>query len=67
MMAGLLVTSIVSGQLISALGRYKPFPIVGHRADDASRMFLLSRLAVDDADLATRRSPWSSSASGSGW
>jgi len=29
MMAGLLVTSIVSGQLISRFGRYKPFPIVG--------------------------------------
>ena len=29
MMAGVLVTSIVSGQLISRFGRYKPFPIVG--------------------------------------
>ena len=29
MMAGLLVTSIVSGQLISRLGRYKVFPIAG--------------------------------------
>jgi EmrB/QacA subfamily drug resistance transporter len=29
MMAGLLVTSIASGQLISRFGRYKPFPIVG--------------------------------------
>ena len=29
LMVGVLVTSIVSGQLISRLGRYKPFPIVG--------------------------------------
>jgi EmrB/QacA subfamily drug resistance transporter len=29
MMAGLLITSIASGQLISRLGRYKVFPVVG--------------------------------------
>src|SRR5262249_21642337 len=29
MMAGLLVTSIISGNLISRFGRYKPFPIAG--------------------------------------
>jgi EmrB/QacA subfamily drug resistance transporter len=29
MMAGLLLTSIGSGQLISRTGRYKPFPIIG--------------------------------------
>jgi EmrB/QacA subfamily drug resistance transporter len=29
MMAGLLLTSIGSGQLISRLGRYKPFPVAG--------------------------------------
>ncbi len=29
MMGGLLVTSIVSGRLISRFGRYKPFPIAG--------------------------------------
>jgi EmrB/QacA subfamily drug resistance transporter len=29
MIAGLLVTSILSGQLITRYGRYKPFPIVG--------------------------------------
>jgi MFS family permease len=28
-MAGLLITSIASGQVISRTGRYKPFPIVG--------------------------------------
>ena len=32
-MAGLLVTSIVSGQLISRFGRYKAFPVAGHRRD----------------------------------
>ena len=34
LMAGLLVTSIVSGQLITRLGRYRLFPIAGHRLDD---------------------------------
>ena len=29
LMGGLLITSIVSGQIISNTGRYKPFPIVG--------------------------------------
>jgi MFS family permease len=29
LMGGLLITSIVSGQLISRTGRYKPFPIAG--------------------------------------
>src|SRR6516165_9570108 len=29
MMAGLLLTSIVGGQIISRTGRYRPFPIVG--------------------------------------
>ena len=29
MMAGVLATSIVSGQLISRIGRYRPFPIAG--------------------------------------
>jgi EmrB/QacA subfamily drug resistance transporter len=29
LMAGLLITSIVSGQLITRTGRYKPFPIIG--------------------------------------
>ena len=42
-MAGLLVTSIVSGQLISRLGRYKRVPDRRHRGD-GGRHFLLSRL-----------------------
>ena len=46
LMAGLLVTSIVSGQLISRYGRYKPFPIIG-TAIMAVGVFLLSRLTVE--------------------
>ena len=45
LMAGLLVTSILSGQLISRLGRYRVFPIVG-TALMAVGMVLLSRLEV---------------------
>ena len=45
MMAGLLLTSIGSGQLISRTGRYKIFPILG-TAIMALGLFLLSRLAV---------------------
>jgi EmrB/QacA subfamily drug resistance transporter len=45
MMAGLLVTSIASGQLISKFGRYRPFPIVGTAVMTAG-MVLLSRLNV---------------------
>ena len=43
LMAGVLVTSIASGQLISRLGRYRMFPIAG-TAMMALAMFLLSRL-----------------------
>ncbi|MGH2515198.1 MAG: EmrB/QacA family drug resistance transporter, partial [Ktedonobacterales bacterium] len=43
MMAGLLLTSTLSGQLISRWGRYKVFPIVG-TAVVALGMFLLSRM-----------------------
>ena len=45
MMAGVLITSIGSGNLISKTGRYKPFPIIG-TAVAALAMLLLSRLAV---------------------
>ena len=48
MMAGVLVTSIGSGQLISRTGRYRIFPIVG-TALVAIAMFLLSRLEADTA------------------
>src|SRR5438309_5443982 len=43
MMAGLLVTSIVSGRLISRFGRYKPLPVVGTAVMTVG-MVLLSQL-----------------------
>ena len=43
LMAGVLVTSIASGQLISHMGRYKPFPVAG-TALMVVAMFLLSLL-----------------------
>jgi EmrB/QacA subfamily drug resistance transporter len=46
MMAGLLVTSIVSGRLISRWGKYRPFPIIGTGVMVVG-MFLLSRLTID--------------------
>ncbi|HEY7179264.1 MAG TPA: MFS transporter [Gaiella sp.] len=46
MMAGVLITSITSGQLISRNGRYRPFPIVG-TAVMTLGLVLLSRLEVD--------------------
>src|SRR4051812_13049038 len=45
MMAGVLIASIASGNVISKTGRYKPFPIIG-TAVAALAMILLSRLAV---------------------
>jgi EmrB/QacA subfamily drug resistance transporter len=46
LMGGVLVTSILSGQLISRFGRYRPFPIAG-TALTALGLYLLSRLHVD--------------------
>jgi EmrB/QacA subfamily drug resistance transporter len=46
LMAGLLITSIGSGALVTRRGRYKVFPIVG-TAVMAAGMLLLSRLEVD--------------------
>jgi DNA-binding MarR family transcriptional regulator len=43
MVGGILMTSILSGQIISRTGRYKVFPVVG-TAVLAISMFLLSRL-----------------------
>ncbi len=43
MVLGLLLTSVASGQLISRLGRYKVYPIIG-TALVAIALFLLSRL-----------------------
>ena len=48
LMAGLLVAAIFSGRLISRIGRYKAFPIVG-TAVLIVGMFLLSQLGVDTA------------------
>jgi EmrB/QacA subfamily drug resistance transporter len=45
MMAGVLIASITSGNVISRTGRYKPFPIVG-TAVTAVAMVLLSRLTA---------------------
>ncbi len=46
MMGGMLVTSIVSGRLISRLGSYRPFPIAGTLIGGVA-MALLSTLALD--------------------
>ncbi len=46
LMAGVLVTSIVSGNLISKTGRYRPFPIIG-TALMAVSLFLLATIGVD--------------------
>jgi EmrB/QacA subfamily drug resistance transporter len=52
MMAGLLVTSIASGRLISKWGKYRPFPIIG-TAVMAVGMLLLSRLHLSTTGLYT--------------
>jgi EmrB/QacA subfamily drug resistance transporter len=46
MMAGMLVTSIGSGQLISRSGRYKIFPVLGTAVMTAG-LYFLSRLSPD--------------------
>jgi EmrB/QacA subfamily drug resistance transporter len=46
MMGGMLLTSIVSGQLISRTGRYRIFPIVGTVVMTVG-LFLMSRLEAD--------------------
>jgi EmrB/QacA subfamily drug resistance transporter len=45
MMGGMLVTSIVSGQLISKTGRYRIFPLVGTAVMSVG-LFLLSRMSA---------------------
>ena len=52
MMAGMLVSSIVAGQLISRHGRYKPFPIIG-TAVMVIGLFLLSRMTTDTSIMKT--------------
>jgi EmrB/QacA subfamily drug resistance transporter len=54
LMAGLLITAILSGRTISRIGRYRPFPIAG-TAVLVVGMFLLSLLGVDTP-------PWVASA-----
>jgi EmrB/QacA subfamily drug resistance transporter len=46
MMAGMLVTSITAGRVISATGRYKAFPVFG-TATTTIALLLLSRLDID--------------------
>jgi hypothetical protein len=46
MMAGVLTTSILSGNLITKFGRYRLFPVVG-TATAAVGLYLLSRLEAD--------------------
>jgi DNA-binding MarR family transcriptional regulator len=50
MMAGLLVTSILSGNLISRFGRYRPFPIAG-TAIATVGLFLLSHIGLSTSTL----------------
>ncbi|MGW8948989.1 MFS transporter [Streptomyces sp. NPDC055709] len=50
MMGGIVVASIVSGQLISRTGRYKVYPVAG-TAVSAVGMWLLSRLEADTTRL----------------
>jgi EmrB/QacA subfamily drug resistance transporter len=52
MMGGMLITSIVSGQMISRTGRYKHFPIAGAAVMTVG-LFLLSRMTMDTGMLAT--------------
>ncbi|GLY82879.1 EmrB/QacA family drug resistance transporter [Actinoallomurus iriomotensis] len=50
MMGGLLLTSVLSGRLITRTGRYKVFPIVG-TAVTATGLFLLSRMTEHTSTL----------------
>ncbi|WP_434599090.1 MFS transporter [Streptomyces sp. A5-4] len=50
MMGGVVIASIVSGQLISRTGHYRIYPVIGG-ACSALGMWLLSRLEVDTSRL----------------
>jgi EmrB/QacA subfamily drug resistance transporter len=52
MMGGLLITSVVSGQLISRFGRYRPFPIAGTALVTVA-MVLLTGLNIHSSTLST--------------
>ena len=63
MMAGVLVTSVLSGHVISRWGRYRPFPIAG-TALVMVGMLLLAQL---EADTSAARASLDCSSSASGW
>ena len=50
LMGGLLITSILSGQLITRTGRYKPFPIAG-TAVMTLGLYLLSTMSTSSSTL----------------
>lgn len=50
MMGGIVVASVVSGQLISRTGRYRVYPVLGGAVSVAG-MWLLSRLETDTSRL----------------
>ena len=50
MMLGLLITSTISGQVISRTGRYRVFPIVGCAVFTLA-LYLLSTMGTDTSDL----------------
>ncbi|MDQ3821162.1 MAG: MFS transporter, partial [Acidobacteriota bacterium] len=50
LMGGSLVTSIISGQLISRTGRYKVFPLIG-TACTSLGLFLLSRMTTETGPI----------------
>jgi EmrB/QacA subfamily drug resistance transporter len=52
MMGGVVIASVVSGQLISRTGRYKVYPLLGTGLS-AVGMWLLSRLGADTSGLET--------------
>jgi EmrB/QacA subfamily drug resistance transporter len=52
MMGGLLATSVLSGNLISRFGHYRPFPIAG-TAIATVGLFLLSRLTVSTSTVSS--------------
>ncbi|MEV7084869.1 MFS transporter [Streptomyces sp. NPDC093085] len=50
LMGGIVIASVVSGQLVSRTGRYKVYPVVGS-VIAAAGMWLLSRLEADTSRL----------------
>ena len=49
LMAGIMASSVISGQLTSRTGRYKVFPVVGTALMAAALLMLYFRLGVDTA------------------